>query len=535
MTEADLVPAEADVCLILEGTYPYVQGGVSSWVHQIVTQLPDTTFALFFLGSTKEQAQKRRYEPPANVISITEIFIFERLPDAELESVAWSGAARQSFYAKLKTFYIADSEQDRMAAWWELIDTMDRADVNPTFGNLLRDEEAWELLTEMNDRYAADDSFIDFFWSVRFLHLPIWIALQARTKIPKAKVYHSVSTGYAGVLGAIASRYHQRPYFITEHGIYTKERIAEISQATWIYDPSSRYFDVTRGLGPLKRLWIGLFVFLGVVSYSSAQRIISLFEGNTGLQIEFGAEARRLEVVPNGIDPFAFDASLKQRQARLAKAEGPIVIGFIGRIVPIKDVKTLIRAARTVVARNPNVRFDLMGPTEEDPEYFAECTHMVDLMGLDKHVLFLGPQNVREKLADLDLCVMTSISEGLPLVILEGFSAGVPCVATDVGACRELIFGRTPEDKQLGRAGLLTKICSPLDTADALLQVIADRRNLITMGEAGRKRVEQYYRQDEIMGIYHDLYTDTSWAAADAPPGPYAALAKPVSGTEEEA
>ena len=203
--------------------------------------------------------------------------------------------------------------------------------------------------------------------------------------------------------------------------------------------------------------------------------------------------------------------------------------------MPIKDVKTLIRAARSVVARNPNVRFDLMGPTEEDPEYFAECTQMVDLMGLDKHVLFLGPQNVREKLADLDLCVMTSISEGLPLVILEGFSAGVPCVATDVGACRELIFGRTPEDKQLGRAGLLTKICSPLDTADALLQVIAARRNLITMGEAGRKRVEQYYRQDEIMGIYRDLYTDTAWAAADAPPGPYAALAKPMGGTEEEA
>lgn len=534
MTDRASGTMEADVCLILEGTYPYVQGGVSSWVHQIVTQLPEITFALFFIGSTKEQAQRRRYDLPANVVSLTEIFIFEQLPEAELEPVAWGGAAREAFYAKLERFYLAATEGDRLSAWWELVDAMDRADVNPTFGNLLRDEEAWELLTQMNDRYAADDSFIDFFWSVRFLHLPIWIALQARTRIPRAQVYHSVSTGYAGVLGAIASRHHQKPYFITEHGIYTKERIAEISQATWIYDPSSRYFDVTRGLGPLKRLWIGLFVFLGTVSYASAQRIISLFEGNTGLQIEFGAEARRLEVVPNGIDPFAYDASLRKRQARLARREDPLVIGFIGRIVPIKDVKTLIRAARSVVARNPNVRFDLMGPTEEDPEYYAECEQMVELMGLDQHVRFLGPQNVREKLADLDLCVMTSISEGLPLVILEGFSAGVPCVATDVGACRELIFGRTPEDKQLGRAGLLTKICSPLDTADALLLVIGDRRNLIAMGEAGRKRVERYYRQDEIMGIYRDFYTDPSWASPDAPPGPYAALAPPKSGSGGE-
>ncbi len=287
---------------------------------------------------------------------------------------------------------------------------------------------------------------------------------------------------------------------------------------------SRRYFDVTRGLDPLKRLWIGLFVFLGVLSYSAAQRIISLFKGNTGLQIEFGTEARRLEVVPNGIDPTKFDASLEKRRERLTRGEGEIVIGFIGRVVPIKDVKTLIRAARSVVARNPNVRLDLIGPFEEDPEYYAECAQMVELMGLKEHVLFLGPQNVREILADLDLCVMTSISEGLPLVILEGFSAGVPCVATDVGACRELIFGRTPEDKALGRAGLLTKICSPLDTADALLQVIYDRENLVRMGEAGRRRVELYYQQDDIMGIYRNYYEDLSWAAPAAPPGPYAAL-----------
>lgn len=526
MTPAGEDKSIADVCLILEGTYPYVQGGVSSWVHQIVTQLPDTTFAIFYIGSTREQAAKKRYEPPPNVVSQTEVFIFEKLPEAQLQPVDWEGSPREDFYRKLKAFYLAGSETDRLEAWWHLIVTLDRTDVNPTFGNLLRDEEAWELLTEMNDRHVPDDSFIDFFWSVRFLHLPIWIALLARNEIPSARVYHSVSTGYAGMLGAVASRRQGRPYFITEHGIYTKERIAEISQATWIYDPSSRYFDVTRGLGPLKRMWIGLFVFLGVLSYASAQRIISLFEGNTGLQIEFGAEARRLEVVPNGIDPFVFDASRAKRLERLARAEDPIIIGFIGRIVPIKDVKTLIRAARSVLARNPNVRFDLMGPTEEDPEYFAECTQMVELMGLKESVLFLGPQNVRERLADLDLCVMTSISEGLPLVILEGFSAGVPCVATDVGACRELIFGRTPEDKALGRAGLLTKICSPLDTADALLQVISDRENLVKMGQAGRERVEKYYRQDEIMGIYRDYYTDLSWADPDAPPGPYAASGK---------
>lgn len=514
----------ADVCLILEGTYPYVQGGVSSWVHQIVTELSEVTFALFFLGSTRDQTTKRRYEPPANVISLTEVYLFEKLPEAQLKPRDWLGTKRKHFYARLRAFYEAPTEPARTEAWWALLDGLDEPGAEPTFGNLLQDHEAWELLTDLNQRWAPEESFIDFFWAVRFLHLPVWTALQARHQIPRARVYHSVSTGYAGLLGAVASRRWKAPYLITEHGIYTKERIAEISQATWIHDPPGRYFDVARGLGPLKRMWIGLFVFLGVLTYAAAQRIVSLFEGNTGLQIEFGAEARRLEVVPNGIDPVKFNATRDKRRARIeaAGADDPIVIGFIGRVVPIKDVKTLIRAARSVVAREPRVRFDIIGPTEEDPDYFAECSQMVELMGLSDHVIFRGPQNVREVLAELDLCLMTSISEGLPLVILEGFSAGVPCVATDVGACRELIYGRTAEDKALGRAGLLTKICSPLDTADALLQLIGDRKGLIRMGEAGRARVERYYRQDDIMGIYRRYYLDASWARPDAPPGPYA-------------
>ncbi|MEY2878575.1 MAG: hypothetical protein RLZZ15_955 [Verrucomicrobiota bacterium] len=506
----------ADVCLILEGTYPYVQGGVSSWVHQIVTELPEVTFALFFLGSTREQTKQKRYTPPANVVSLTEAFLFDRLPPDELVPAPLSAADRARLYGALRAFYLAAEGAPRLAAFFAIVDALDAlaaGGARVTFGNLMRDAEAWELLTEACERFFPGESFVDYFWATRFVHLPVWIALRARGELPAARVYHSVSTGYAGLLGAIAARRTGAPYLITEHGIYTKERIAEISQAAWIYDPPSRYFDVGEGIGAFKQLWINLFVFLGQVSYAGAHRIVSLFEGNTHLQIEFGAEARRLEVIPNGIDPAKFDAALGARHARLAAGLGAeIVIGFIGRVVPIKDVKTLIRAARTVVAREPRAVFHLIGPTEEDPEYFAECREMVALMGLETKVLFLGPKNVREILGVLDVCVLTSLSEGLPLIILEAFAAGVPCVATDVGACRELIFGRTPEDKALGRAGLLTKICSPLDTADALLRVIASAENLITLGRAGRLRAERHYRQAEIMGKYRRFYTDHAWA-----------------------
>jgi glycosyltransferase involved in cell wall biosynthesis len=511
----------ADVCLVLEGTYPYVQGGVSSWVHQIVTELPEVTFALFFLGSTREQAVKKRYTPPPNVISLTEVFLFDRPPPAQLVPTPLTAAQRAPVYAALRAFYLAPGDAARDRAFWSVIDAFDAAEQAGapfTFGNLLRDEEAWELLTEVCGRIAPSESFIDFFWAARFVHLPVWLALCARRSIPPARMYHSVSTGYAGLLGAFAARRQRTPYLITEHGIYTKERIAEISQATWIYDPRGRYFDVAEGMGAFKKMWINLFMFLGEVSYTGAHRIVSLFEGNTHLQIEFGADARRLEVIPNGIDPAKFDAALATRTARLTAGLGAeIVVGFIGRVVPIKDVKTLIRAARAIITREPRAVFHIIGPTEEDPDYYDECKQMVALMGFEKKVLFLGPQNVREILSGLDVCLLTSISEGLPLIILEAFAAGVPCVATDVGACRELIFGRTAEDKALGRAGLLTKICSPLDTADAVLRVIASAENLLTMGRAGRLRAERHYRQVEIMGKYRAFYTDHRWSELPAP------------------
>lgn len=506
----------ADVCLVLEGTYPYVQGGVSSWVHQIVTELPGVNFALFYLGSTRAQARERRYTPPANVVSITEVFLFEPLPPEEMKPGRIEGTLRRKIYQALREFYFCADETQRIAAFWQVMAVLDEIDARGaefTFGNLMQDEEAWELLTELCMKFAPDASFIDFFWAVRFVHLPVWTALRARRLLPEAKMYHSVSTGYAGLLGAVAARRFGAPYLITEHGIYTKERIAEISQATWIYDPANRYFDVSEGIGVFKRFWINLFMLLGRIAYAEAPRIVSLFEGNTHLQVEFGADARRLEVIPNGIDVTKFDAALAKRAARLSQGLGDeIVIGFIGRVVPIKDVKTLIRAARTVIAREPRAVFHIIGPTEEDPDYFEECRQMLSLLGLEKKVLFLGPKNVREILAGLDVCLLTSISEGLPLIILEAFAAGVPCVATDVGACRELLFGRTDEDKRIGRAGLLTKICSPLDTADAVLKVAASAETLLEMGRAGRKRAETHYRQADILARYHGFYTNHEWA-----------------------
>jgi hypothetical protein len=70
-------PPVADVGLLLEGTYPYVSGGVSSWVHQIINGFPDLTFAICFLGSRKQDYGEKKFQLPANVVHIEEHYLYE--------------------------------------------------------------------------------------------------------------------------------------------------------------------------------------------------------------------------------------------------------------------------------------------------------------------------------------------------------------------------------------------------------------------------------------------------------------------------
>ena len=517
----------ADVCMILEGTYPYVPGGVSTWVDQIIRGLPEISFALFFIGSRKDLTPPQYYKLPENVLSLSEAYLYEDASAADISPGKVPARLKAPFYQTLLDFYLAPTLPEQVELFWKLIEHLEPMRERFSFGNLCRDTEAWEILIKLYERFASDESFLDYFWTTRFLNLPLWRIWQFRERMPPARVYHSISTGYAGLLGALAARVRNVPYLLTEHGIYTKERIAEISQAEWIYESQSLFFSLSKGFGKLKQMWIRLFHFLGYFTYSSTDQVITLFEANARLQIEYGADPRKIKVITNAIDPHRFDEAFALHEARRRENPAEKNVGFVGRVVPIKDVKTLIRAANLVRDKMPAVRFLLAGGTSEDPDYYQECLAMVQSLGLEEHVKFLGNQNVMDLLPKLDVMVLTSISEGLPLVILEAFGAGVPVVSSNVGACRELLFGRIPADKALGKAGLLTRISAPAETAAALWQLLNNPALLRDMGQAGRQRVERFYIQAELLNQYRSIYQDTSWSPKGAPAPPAALSALP--------
>lgn len=498
----------ADVCLVLEGTYPYVQGGVSSWVHQVINGLPDLKFAIFHIGSTSDPKPSRRYTVPANVTAFEEMFLFDAPSGPPVEAKTTPPAQLAGFYAALRDFTSPCSPEERVTRFWKLFDAFLPVRDRMNFANLCRDEAAWEILTEACERTDRDRSFADFYWNIRSIALQLWRLVKHVDRVPHAKVYHCCSTGYAGLVGAALSRMRGAPLLLTEHGIYTKERIIEIFNSRFIIDSEPEIFTPEHNAGSLRAIWIAIFDMLSRIAYEDAGVILTLFEGNAKLQREFGAPPGKIVVLPNGIRPEDFDTIRAKRDARLAGgAPKRPVVGFVGRIVPIKDVKTLIRAAAVVVQKNPEVMFHLVGPQDEDPDYVRECHALIGSLGLDKQVILTGPKKLHDFLHEVDIMVLTSVSEGQPLTILEAYAAGIPCVVSNVGSCAELINGRAGVDT-LGRGGRVTGVGAPRQTADALLDILATPGGLVDIGRVGLARVKRFYRWGDILDRYRAYYTD---------------------------
>lgn len=492
----------ADICMVVEGTYPYVRGGVSSWIHNLVSALPEKTFRILFIGVAPEMEYELAYDLPENVIGVDMLYA----QDFRKEKVNSRGSARSSKASKkaawqdLKRFH--DGIMNTVDT--SLFDDVYRALVDErtrslSLDDLFASERSWELITDLYRDGDKDASFVDYFWTWRFTHLPLFQMMQE--ELPRARLYHAVSTGYAGFIAVLAKKRLGIPMIITEHGIYTRERSIEIAQADWIYVEHDQDYKVRRTQGFFKQWWINMFRWTSRLCYQHADRIITITEVNQQFQMADGADPAKMSVIPNGIKLERYAGARNVERVR-----DEFVVGFIGRVVPIKDVKTFIRAIKMAVAEVPNLKAYIIGPTEEDAEYFAECKRLTRLLDLEEHIVYTGPANVVEFYARMHLLVLTSISEGQPLVILEGYCAGVPAVATNVGACYELVYGRTPEDKSLGASGIVTAVASPHETAEAIIHIAQNPKLRDNMVRAGIERVELFYREEDLSRTYLDVY-----------------------------
>ncbi|WP_118182360.1 GT4 family glycosyltransferase PelF [Paraburkholderia phosphatilytica] len=489
----------ADIGLLLEGTFPYVSGGVSSWVNQVIRAFPEYTFALCFLGSRPQDYPKQSYPLPDNVVHLENHYLYDFPPPPMVQRQQGDAHA---FGRSAELHEHLRNPAMRNAAGRMLKDML--ADLRPggALGEdaFLYSKEAWAYLTDQYRQFCTDPSFVDYFWTVRIMHKPLWQLAQIAEGLPDVRVFHTVSTGYAGFLGALARYRHGRPLLVSEHGIYTKERKIDLFQSQWIRDNRTIFERDVAQIGYFRDLWVRFFETLGRVCYDAAHDIIALYEGNRRRQIIDGAPDAKTASIPNGVN------LTRLAPLRAQRAPGvPKTLCLIGRVVPIKDIKTFVRAMLTVVREMPDAEAWIAGPEDEDPSYASECRALVESLGLQDKVKFLGFQKIDELLPKCGVLVLSSISEALPLVVLEGFAAGVPSVTTDVGSCRQLIYGLEGDDAALGAAGRVVQIADPRALADAALDLFAEA-NWHAAQRAGIARVERYYTQEQMIGSYRTLY-----------------------------
>jgi polysaccharide biosynthesis protein PelF len=494
--------AAADVCIVVEGCYPYVPGGVSAWIDWLIKSQPQLSFSVVTLWP-RQQTIAPRYSPPPNLKSIHHLYLqsFGARPSA---SVRTSDAALQSLSAALTALMT----EGGTSALQRTMSELSRARGQVPLDRIFNSPAAWRIVQDMYRRDMPNGSFINYFWAWRALLGGMLSVFEF--ELPEASVYHTISTGYAGLFAARAQLETGKPAILTEHGIYTNERRIELLMADWVVDTIDKGHALDDPRIDLRDLWIRAFEAYARTCYEAATNVVTLYRDNQQPQRLLGAGDAKLQVIANGIDVKRFAA------IQAPKAGARPTIALIGRVVPIKDVKTYIEAAHILKSRVPDLRAWIMGPVDEDPGYHRECVALVEEYGLQETVIFTGPVSILDYLGDIHVALLTSLSESQPLVVLEAGAAGIPFVSTDVGSCREIIEGPENEHPHLGSGGAITHLAAPDELADAAHQFLTGPARRHAAGEALRARVAAYYTSERAAEAYRELYSGL--AGVKAPP-----------------
>ncbi|MCM1540777.1 MAG: GT4 family glycosyltransferase PelF [Blautia sp.] len=466
------------ICIVAEGCYPYVVGGVSSWVHSMIKSFPDQDFILLTIVANRSYRGKFVYELPENLLEVHEVYLEDSDWNRE-GTVDRRKRLDKEEYEALKSLLL-----NQNVKWRELFKLFARRKLS--LNELLMGPDFLRAVKECYQIRYPEVVFSDFLWTMRSIYLPLFLVME--TDVPKAHLYHCVATGYAGILGCMARYKHRSRLIISEHGIYTREREEELIRAKWVE-------------GIYKNIWIEQFKKMSRLAYSEAELVTSLYEHARELQVELGCPREITMVTPNGIDASRFVVTEDMKRTL---DEGMIHVGAVLRVTPIKDVKTLIRAFSFAKEKVPALKLWIMGPADEDPKYAQECVDLVQALEV-KDIVFTGRINVTEYLWQMDMTILTSISEGQPLTILEGYAAHKPAIATDVGNCRGLIYG---EGDSFGAAGILTHVMNVEEITAAILELAYSKEKRVEMGENGYKRLMAKYKIEDMRKTYQRIYRD---------------------------
>jgi glycosyltransferase involved in cell wall biosynthesis len=236
-------------------------------------------------------------------------------------------------------------------------------------------------------------------------------------------VAHAAMAGSCTLVAICAKLEHGAAFMLTEHGIYLREAYLAAAAS------SDSLF--------LKLLRLRFARRITELSYATADQISPCCDYNKRWELRLGAEPERVRTLYYGVDSTEFTPTEK------SPSEKPSVVVWVGRINPLKDLRTLVESAKLVNVERPDVRFLLFGSAaSEDEGYHQEILALRAQLGLEDTIIFRG--YVAQPAAaynEGDIVILSSLSEAFPFSILEAMLCAKPVVATAVGGIPEQIEG----------------------------------------------------------------------------------------------
>jgi len=234
-----------------------------------------------------------------------------------------------------------------------------------------------------------------------------------------------------------------------------------------------------------------------VMSYH-AKKVVAVSQSTADdLVDKVGIPRRKITVIHNGVDTEKFanasrDDGLLQRPMANEK-----IVGVVGRLVKGKGIQYLIEAVSVLLAGRMNVRLVVVG----DGEYRKELINLATELGILNQISFVGSRTDVEKFYKIfHVFVLPSLSEGLPVVVLEAMAAGCPVVLTDVGGAREIVRDSF--------SGLIVPPQSTESLSHAIRSILTSVGMAETLSNNGLEIVRSKFSLDAMSQAYAELYNN---------------------------
>lgn len=318
------------------------------------------------------------------------------------------------------------------------------------------------------------------------------------------RVYRCMAANLTGAIGAQLSVSPSAPFRILE--VCRKEE-PDIVHA------NNRFFTTTLFAVVLKRLLhkplvttlhLGPMVFessllnMAVRSYEGtigksivrlSDKVIAVSEAVKGQAVRLGAEPNDVSVVPNGVDLHEF----KPNEER--GSDGAKRIACVGRLIPNKGVQFLVEASPSVLSSHPDAEFIIVG----DGPMRDRLVGMAERLGVKHAFRFMGTvPSVSDVLRECRIFVRPSLTEGMPLTVLEAMACGLPVVASRISGTPEVVLD--------GETGILVEAGSVGQIAVAITKLLSDGNGATRMGGNGLRLVRERYSWDRAADLVLRVY-----------------------------